>query len=72
MLKTQNLERQQEGTEIQEQIQILRVVISERDQEIRGICSQIQLTVGDNQSCEREIEILRSNIQDQQGVRSRQ
>ena len=32
MLKTQNLERQQEGTEIQEQIQILRVEISERDQ----------------------------------------
>jgi hypothetical protein len=41
MLKTQNLERQQEGTEIQEQIQILRVEISERDQEIREICSQI-------------------------------
>ena len=71
MMKNQTGDKQKEGIEVSEQTQAVRIEITERDKEIRDLQSDIQGTVGHNQSLEREIENVKYSIQECQELRHR-
>jgi hypothetical protein len=66
------LDKAAESTEIQEQIQAVRIEISAKDQDVREMNNGISATVMHNQGVERENENVKYSITEQQERRQMQ
>lgn len=66
------MDKAAESTEIQEQIQAVRIEISAKDQDVREMNNEISATVMHNQGVERENENVKYSITEQQERRQMQ
>ena len=69
ILQTQNSDKANESTEVQEQAQAVRIEISQKDSEIRDSQNEISGTVMHNQGVERENENVKYSITENQELR---
>ena len=69
--KVQNDDRAKESIEVSEQCQAVKAEICAKDGEIREIQQVIQTTICENQSHERDIEVVKSQLAEQQDLRAK-